>query len=170
MTVSPLPGGSGLAAQGGGLPAVVPGGKTPSAVMPAPYFPAGNTGAASLPSYPSALPGGSSSGSTGIGIQEGSGAGGSGSKSLLESTPNEIANMTRKELQESLPEGWDFQNHNGRIHIKDENGNYRVRIDPPDKKTNYTHIHIMDENKNPLDINGNIVSPKDPSGHIPYND
>lgn len=46
----------------------------------------------------------------------------------------------------------------------------RVRIDPPDKKTNYTHIHIMDENKNPLDINGNIVSPKDPSGHIPYND
>ena len=94
----------------------------------------------------------------------------SGSKTLLQSTPEEIANMTRKELQDSIPEGWDFQNHNGRIHIKDENGNYRVRIDPPDKKTNYTHIHIMDENKNPLDINGNIVSPKDPSGHIPYND
>ncbi len=93
----------------------------------------------------------------------------SGSKSLLMSTPEEIANMTRKELQDSLPEGWDFQNHNGRIHIKDESGNYRVRIDPPDKKTNYTHIHIMDENKNPLDINGNIVSPKDLSGHIPYN-
>ncbi len=91
------------------------------------------------------------------------------SKTLLESTPNEIVNMTRKELQDSLPEGWDFQNHNGRIHIKDECGNYRVRIDPPDKKTNYMHIHIMDENKNPLDINGNIVSPKDPSGHIPYN-
>ena len=33
-----------------------------------------------------------------------------------------------------------------------------------------THIHIMDENKNSLDINGKIVSPKDPSGHIPYND
>ncbi len=42
--------------------------------------------------------------------------------------------MTRKELQDNLPEGWDFQNHNGRIHIKDENGNYRVRIDPLDKK------------------------------------
>ena len=93
----------------------------------------------------------------------------SGRKTLLQSTPEEIANMTRKELQDSIPEGWDFQNHNGRIHIKDESGNYRVRIDPPDKKTNYTHIHIMDENKNPLDINGNIVSPKDPSGHIPYN-
>ena len=92
-----------------------------------------------------------------------------GKKTLLESTPDEIANMTRKELQDSIPEGWDFQDHNGRIHIKDENGNFRIRIDLPDKKTNYTHIHIMDENKNPLDINGNIVSPKDPSGHIPYN-
>ena len=49
--------------------------------MPAPYFPAGNTGAASIPSYPPALPGGSSSGSTGIGIQGGSGAGESGNYS-----------------------------------------------------------------------------------------
>lgn len=32
----------------------------------------------------------------------------SGSKTLLQSTPEEIANMTRKELQDSLPEGWDF--------------------------------------------------------------
>ena len=29
------------------------------------------------------------------------------------------------------------------------NGNFRVRIDPPDKVTDYTHIHILDENKNP---------------------
>ena len=41
-------------------------------------------------------------------------------------------------------------------------------MDPPDKKTTYTHIHILDEEGNPLDINGNIVSPKDPAGHIPY--
>lgn len=92
-----------------------------------------------------------------------------GSKSLLDKTPDEISNMTRKQLEDGVPDGWDFQNHNGRIHFKDENGNYRIRIDPPDKKTNYTHIHIFDENKNPLDINGNVVSPKDPSGHIPYN-
>lgn len=39
----------------------------------------------------------------------------------------------------------------------------------PDKHTPYNHIHILDENGNPLDINGNIVSPKDPAGHIPYN-
>ena len=91
-------------------------------------------------------------------------------KTLLDKTPDEISNMTRKQLEDSIPDGWDFQNHNGRIHIKDANGNYRIRIDPPDNKTNYTHIHILDENKNPLDINGNIVSPKDLSGHIPYND
>ncbi len=96
-------------------------------------------------------------------------AGESGSNTILNKTPEEISNMTRKQLKDSVPDGWDFQNHNGRIHIKDENGNYRIRIDPPDNKTNYTHIHILDENKNPLDINGNIVSPKDPSGHIPYN-
>ena len=97
------------------------------------------------------------------------GIGYDGKKSLLESTPKEIANMTRKELHDRLPKGWDFQDHNGRIHIKDETGNYRVRIDVPDKTTNYTHIHIIDKNKNPLDINGNIVSYKDPAGHIPYN-
>ena len=50
------------------------GGGSPAAVMLAPYFPAGNTGTASIPSCPPALPGGSSSGSTGIGIQGGSGA------------------------------------------------------------------------------------------------
>ena len=41
--------------------------------MLAPYFPAGNTGTASIPSCPPALPGGSSSSSTGIGIQGGVG-------------------------------------------------------------------------------------------------
>ena len=86
-----------------------------------------------------------------------------------EKTPKEISEMTRKELKENTPENWDYQEHNNRIHIKDENSNYKVRVDPPDKKTPYTHIHIMDENNNPLDINGKVVSPKDPAGHIPYN-
>ncbi|WP_207717314.1 hypothetical protein [Anaerosporobacter faecicola] len=99
-------------------------------------------------------------------VEEIAGKGGTGA--LLNKTPKDISNMTRKELEDSIPDNWDFQNHNGRIHIKDENGNFRVRIDPPDKVTNYTHIHIFDENKNPLDIFGNIVSKKDPAGHIPY--
>ena len=90
-------------------------------------------------------------------------------KYLADKTPKEISEMTRKELKEATPENWDYQEHNSRIHIKDENSNYRVRVDPPDKKTTYTHIHILDEKGNPLDINGNIVSPKDPAGHIPYN-
>lgn len=92
------------------------------------------------------------------------------SNSILNKTPEEISNMSRKELESSIPDGWDFQNHNGRIHIKDENGSFRVRIDPPDKVTDYTHIHLFDKNGNPLDILGNIVSRKDPSGHIPYNE
>lgn len=70
--------------------------------------------------------------------------------------------MSREQLEKGVPEGWDFQNHNGRIHIKDTNGNFRIRIDPPDKVTNYTHIHVYDEF-------GNIVSPKSPLGHLPYN-
>ena len=88
---------------------------------------------------------------------------------LTDKTPKDISEMTRKQLKENTPEDWDFQEHNGRIHIKDDNGNYRVRVDVPDKHKPYNHIHILDENGNPLDANGNIVSPKDPAGHIPYN-
>ena len=91
------------------------------------------------------------------------------SECLDSKTPREISEMNRTELRENTPENWDFQEHNGRIHIKDDNNSYRVRVDPPDNKTPYTHIHIMDEAGNHLDINGNIVSPKDPAGHIPYN-
>lgn len=79
--------------------------------------------------------------------------------------------MTRKELEDNLPEGWTYEEHNGRVHIRDENGNMRVRIDEPDAKTPYRHMHVYDENGNCLDINGNIVDRKDPGGHIgPYKD
>ena len=82
--------------------------------------------------------------------------------------PNEINNMSLDELRNSIPKDWQFFENNGRVHIKDANGNFRVRIDPPDKVTNYEHMHIFDENKNPLDINGNIVDKKSPDGHIPW--
>ena len=36
-------------------------------------------------------------------------------------------------------------------------------------KTNYTHIILFDENENLIDILGNIVSKKELSWHIPYN-
>ena len=90
------------------------------------------------------------------------------STDLIVKTTKEISELTRSELKNATPKGWDYQEHNGRVHIKDDNSNYRVRIDPPDKNTPYTHIHILDENGNPLDINGNIVSRKDSTGHIPY--
>jgi len=42
----------------------------------------------------------------------------------------------------------------------------KIRIDPPDKVTDYRHIHIYDENKNSLDINGNIGNKNDQNVYI----
>ena len=44
----------------------------------------------------------------------------------------------------------------------------RVRIDPPDRITDYTHMHIYDKNVKPLNIHGNNVDVKSPAGHIPW--
>lgn len=66
-----------------------------------------------------------------------------------------------------LPEGWTKTENNGFTHVRDSEGNIRVRIDPSDKVTNYPHKHIYDADGNPLDINENIVSPKSPDAHIP---
>ncbi len=85
-------------------------------------------------------------------------------------SPKDINNMSLDELRNSIPKDWQIFENNGRVHIKDANGNFRVRIDPPDKITNYEHMHIFDENKNPLDIEGNIVDKKSPDGHIPWID
>lgn len=68
----------------------------------------------------------------------------------------------------NLAEGWSYSEHNGRVHIKDSNGNFRVRIAPSDNVTSYQHRHILDELGNPLDIEGNVVSPKSSDGHIPW--
>lgn len=74
--------------------------------------------------------------------------------------------MSKDQLKDSVPKGWSYNENNGRIHIKDSDGNFRVRIDPPDKITKYQHMHIFDRNGNPLDVNGNIVGKKNPDGHI----
>ncbi len=93
----------------------------------------------------------------------------SGAK-LNKLSPKDINNMSLDDLRKSIPDDWQIFENNGRVHIKDANGNFRVRIDPPDKITNYEHMHIFDENKNPLDIKGNIVDKKSPDGHIPWTD
>ncbi|MBE7106373.1 S-layer protein [Bacillus cereus] len=79
-----------------------------------------------------------------------------------------IPNMTKKEILEKLPEGWKYTENNGFVHVRDANDTIRMRIDPPDKVTKYDHVHLYDENKNPLDLNGNIVDAKSPDAHIPY--
>ena len=91
-----------------------------------------------------------------------------GSDALRTGDSKVISSMSKEQLQANLPDGWTYTEHNGRVHIKDANGNFRVRIDPPDKVTSYQHMHILDELGNPLDIDGNIVSPKSPDGHIPW--
>jgi hypothetical protein len=68
---------------------------------------------------------------------------------------------------DDLPSGWTKTTNNGFTHVKDANGNIRVRIDPPDAKTPYPHKHLYDEAGKSLDINGTIVSPKSPDAHIP---
>ena len=82
-------------------------------------------------------------------------------------SPKEIVDLNIQELKGRLPEGWTFHEHNGRVHIK-ENGKMRVRIDPPDRITDYTHMHIYDKNGKPLNIHGNNVDVKSPAGHIPW--
>lgn len=90
----------------------------------------------------------------------------SGAQSKEINTKN-LPNMTQQDILNNLPEGWTYTTNNGFTHVRDANGVIRMRIDPPDAVTNYKHIHLYDANKNPLDINGNIVSPKSPDAHIP---
>ena len=81
---------------------------------------------------------------------------------------NEIPNMTKQEIIDSIPDDWEYTEHNGFVHIKDETGKMRIRIDPPDKMTKCPHIHAYDNNGNLLDRFGNIVDRTSPAGHLPY--
>ncbi|WP_455718515.1 polymorphic toxin-type HINT domain-containing protein, partial [Anaerosporobacter sp.] len=81
---------------------------------------------------------------------------------------NNIPNMTKQEIIDTIPDNWKHTEHNGFVHIKDEAGKMRIRIDPLDKVTQYPHVHVYDNDGNLLDILGNIVDRKSPDGHIPY--
>ena len=81
---------------------------------------------------------------------------------------NEIPNMTKQEIIDSIPDDWEYTEHNGFVHIKDETGKMRIRIDPPDKMTKYPYVHAYDNNGNLLDRFGNIVDRTSPAGHLPY--
>ena len=71
-------------------------------------------------------------------------------------------------LPDSLPDGWRHTDNNGRIHIRDEEGKIRIRVDPPDNVgTPYRHKHYYDKDYKPLDVNGNSVPQNSPDAHIP---
>ncbi|WP_432748259.1 hypothetical protein [Pectinatus frisingensis] len=75
--------------------------------------------------------------------------------------------MSKNELLDKLSSDWKVKENNGFVHVRDAEGNIRMRIDPPDKVTNYDHVHLYDENGKPLDVNLNIVDRKSPDAHIP---
>ncbi|WP_044640136.1 DNRLRE domain-containing protein [Risungbinella massiliensis] len=79
-----------------------------------------------------------------------------------------IPNMSKQEIFDGLPSNWKYTENNGFVHIRDDIGNIRMRIDPPDKVTKYDHVHLYDQKGNPLDVNLNIVDRKSADAHIPY--
>ncbi|MEC0242868.1 WXG100 family type VII secretion target [Paenibacillus dokdonensis] len=79
-----------------------------------------------------------------------------------------IPNMSKQEILDSLPKDWKYTDNNGFVHIRDANGNVRMKIDPPDKVTKYDHVHLFDESGNPIDVNLNVVDRKSLDAHIPY--
>jgi RHS repeat-associated protein len=82
---------------------------------------------------------------------------------------NNLKNMSKQQVIDSIPSGWEVK---GRA-LYDKNNLYRARIDPPDNVTNYDHIHLYDyfNKKNNklnilLDENFNRVPYNSPDGHI----
>lgn len=79
-----------------------------------------------------------------------------------------VMNMNEEELKKAIPKIWKYTKNKEFIHIKDNHGKYRIRIDPPDSTVNYKHMHLFDANNNSLDSKGNIVKKTDIAAHIPY--
>ncbi|MBF0819112.1 transposase [Streptococcus danieliae] len=80
--------------------------------------------------------------------------------------------MSLDEIRKAVPtdKGWSIHEHNGFVHIYDDvSPKPIIRIDPPDGKTNYPHMHFYDNHGNSLDINGRIVDYRSSDAHIPWN-
>lgn len=107
----------------------------------------------------------------------------------------EVPNLSVEDLRAMLPTGWKAENHNGFVHIKDpktaanvanrlskldknskeykdlstsNTQGYRVRIDPADSVTKFTHIHVYNDQGQLLNEEGQIVNYNNPAGHIRY--
>ena len=79
-----------------------------------------------------------------------------------------IPNMTRDEIIQGRLDGWTYTDRNGFVHIRDTENRIRIRIDPPDRTTDYHHVHLYDRAGNPLDINGNVVGRTNEAAHLHY--
>ena len=73
-------------------------------------------------------------------------------------------NQIKSYIIDNIPDDWNYTEHNGFVHIRDVDRNIRIRIAPPDKVTNYLHVHAYDNDGNLLDSAGNIVDRKSPNG------
>ncbi len=83
-------------------------------------------------------------------------------------------NMSKQDIINSLPAGWTTKGRMPDAHLYDADGNFRGRLDPPDKVTLYDHIHLYDffNKKTPkqnilYDIDLNKVPYNAEDGHIP---
>lgn len=81
---------------------------------------------------------------------------------------SKVGNMTKSDIIKNLPSGWSHTENNGFVHIRDQSEMIRMRIDPPDKVTNYDHVHFFNENGEPLDKKLNVVDRKSKDAHIKY--
>ena len=79
-----------------------------------------------------------------------------------------ISDMNKAEILNSLPKDWSYTENNGFIHVRDSNGQVRMKIDPSDKVTKYDHVHLFDSDGNIINKNGEIVDRKSTDAHIPY--
>jgi len=77
--------------------------------------------------------------------------------------------MTPDEIAKAVPKEWVRQpdGNNGTMTWRFPGTKQQaMRIDPSDSVTQNWHVHLFDENGNPLDVNGNIVGRTDPAAHM----
>jgi hypothetical protein len=86
---------------------------------------------------------------------------------------SKLGSMSKSQIESSLPKNWvrGADSTNTYVSYRDANGQQRLRFDPPDKVTQYDHLHLFDDKEGrPLDKNLNIVDRKSTDAHVRYDD
>lgn len=71
-----------------------------------------------------------------------------------------IPNMSKKQILDKIHKNWKYTENNGFVHVRDGSGRLRMRIDPPDNKTKYQHVHLYNQTGQPLNKNMKVVDKK----------